>query len=225
MLQQRLDSFTDLMTDSLLSVHGGRKRLRFLSDEDLHRARLAILREQVTMADCADDAHPLRVITYAIALGHALHAVEGEEQARTRAWESAGVPRDEPGEWVPEDVVEAIKARLSPVELFHRWGLTDLREVRSGKWLGKCPFHEDGTPSLYVYTDDPRDMHWHCFGCAAHGDVFDLARLHTGRDFRECCEGLASAAGVNWPPPPPAPPPPPSVTRFGDLAARIADGR
>lgn len=224
MVQQRLDTFTDLMTDALLSVHGGRNRLRFLSDEDLHRAALAIRREQVAIGDAGEDAHPLRVITYAIALGHALDAIDKEDRARTRAWEIAGVPRDDAGEWVPEDVVRAIRERLSPVDLFHRWGLTDLRELRAGKWVGKCPFHEDDTPSLYVYTDDPQDMHWHCFGCAAHGDVFDLAKLHTKRDFRECCEGLASAAGVNWPPPPPEPPPPPQPIRFGERAARLAHG-
>jgi DNA primase len=45
---------------------------------------------------------------------------------------------------------------------------------RSGRWFaGVCPFHAERTPSFYVYPD-----HYHCFGCGAHGDVFDwLARV------------------------------------------------
>ncbi len=54
----------------------------------------------------------------------------------------------------------------------------DLREViadrvewskRVGKSLSTlCPFHADTQPSLAVYVD-----HFHCYVCAAHGDIFD----------------------------------------------------
>lgn len=37
----------------------------------------------------------------------------------------------------------------------------------SGKKLsGHCPFHEERTPSFFVWQ-----THYHCFGCGAHGDV------------------------------------------------------
>ena len=41
---------------------------------------------------------------------------------------------------------------------------------------GKCPLHEERTPSFYVYADTQR---WHCYGaCASGGDLVDLlARL------------------------------------------------
>jgi len=50
----------------------------------------------------------------------------------------------------------------------------DLREIvgrthqinRNGKIL--CPFHTEKTPSCHIYPD-----HYYCFGCGAHGDVFD----------------------------------------------------
>lgn len=164
------------------------------------------------------------MVTWAIGLSIAARAIETEEERRERAT-IVGIPRDNPATWVPDEIVDAIKARVSPVDLFHRWGLTDLREVGRGKWVGRCPFHEDGSPSLYVYTGDTGDMHWHCFGCAAHGDVFDLARRHTGRDFREVCEGLASVAGIDWPPLPPAPAPPAKPVRLSDRAARLLHGR
>jgi DNA polymerase I-like protein with 3'-5' exonuclease and polymerase domains len=33
----------------------------------------------------------------------------------------------------------------------------------------RCPFHDDSTPSLQIYSD-----HYHCFGCGAHGDLSKL---------------------------------------------------
>jgi hypothetical protein len=46
---------------------------------------------------------------------------------------------------------------------------------RDGRfYVALCPFHGEKTPSFYVYPD-----HFHCFGCGAHGDVFDwLIRAH-----------------------------------------------
>ena len=41
---------------------------------------------------------------------------------------------------------------------------------RSGKpRFALCPFHEEGTPSLALYSD-----HYHCFSCGAHGPLDDL---------------------------------------------------
>jgi len=36
-----------------------------------------------------------------------------------------------------------------------------------------CPFHDDSTPSLHIYTD-----HFHCFGCGAHGDAIDWLMIN-----------------------------------------------
>ncbi len=52
---------------------------------------------------------------------------------------------------------------------------------------GRCPFHEDETPSLSVNRDKGV---WHCFGCGAKGNakVFEArmgGRLVTGRDLIE----------------------------------------
>lgn len=39
---------------------------------------------------------------------------------------------------------------------------------RKGReWTGCCPFHNEKTPSFYVYGDGA----FHCFGCGAHGDA------------------------------------------------------
>lgn len=48
-------------------------------------------------------------------------------------------------------------------------------KVTSTGALGVCPFHEEKTPSFYVYPD-----HFHCFGCRAHGSIIDFdMRYHT----------------------------------------------
>src|SRR5258708_6579171 len=44
-----------------------------------------------------------------------------------------------------------------------------LRLRRDGReHVALCPFHGEKTPSFRVYDDG-----YHCFGCGAHGDVFD----------------------------------------------------
>jgi hypothetical protein len=50
---------------------------------------------------------------------------------------------------------------------------------------GLCPFHGENTPSFNVYED-----HYHCFGCGAHGDVFDWLTHHRGLSMREAVAHL-----------------------------------
>ena len=41
---------------------------------------------------------------------------------------------------------------------------------KSGRnWRGCCPFHNEKSPSFYVYDDG-----FHCFGCGAHGDAISF---------------------------------------------------
>lgn len=42
---------------------------------------------------------------------------------------------------------------------------------RANYYVTKCIFHDDSTPSLAIYD---RDDTFHCYGCGAHGDSFDL---------------------------------------------------
>jgi putative DNA primase/helicase len=57
---------------------------------------------------------------------------------------------------------------------------------RNGKsWTAPCPFHAELTPSFHVFKD-----HYHCFGCGAHGDVFDWLEKQRGLRFRDAIEHL-----------------------------------
>ena len=74
------------------------------------------------------------------------------------------------------------------------------RLIRSGPhWKACCPFHEEKTPSFYVYED-----HFHCYGCGAHGDAISFVMQSQGAGFSEAVEVLAAEAGLEVPKPSPA---------------------
>ena len=58
---------------------------------------------------------------------------------------------------------------------------------RSGKLEGLCPFHDERTPSFKIYENDQR---YHCFGCGAHGDLFDFLEVMEGLNIRQAAEKL-----------------------------------
>ena len=68
--------------------------------------------------------------------------------------------------------------------------LTTPLKKAGGNKVTVCPFHADRGPSLVLYPD-----HFHCFGCAAHGDVIDfvakLQHLSTGEAIRYLTGGEA----------------------------------
>ncbi len=70
-----------------------------------------------------------------------------------------------------------------------------VRLTRSGReQKGCCPFHNEKTPSFYVYDD-----HFHCFGCGAHGDAISFVMQSEGASFTETVERLAGEAGMEMP--------------------------
>lgn len=195
-----MDRFEAGVVDALAAVQGRPGQLRLLSDEDLYRLRLGLRRCEVLWEDALAEYGPARAIGFLLGVAAARGAVEGEESRRERA-RFRGVPRDAAAGWVPVELIAAIRRGVDLADLIGRWGLTDLRKLRPGVAVGRCPFHDDGSPSFYVYTADSDDQHYHCFGCQAHGDVFDLARAHGAwLSFPEAVEGLAAVAGVTFAP-------------------------
>jgi DNA primase len=72
--------------------------------------------------------------------------------------------------------------------------------ARSGKsWKGCCPFHNEKSPSFYVYDDG-----YHCFGCGAHGDAISFVMNTQGSNFVDAVAALAAEAGLEVPKPSPA---------------------
>ncbi|GIW07178.1 MAG: hypothetical protein KatS3mg060_1983 [Dehalococcoidia bacterium] len=68
---------------------------------------------------------------------------------------------------------------------------------KSGRgFLGRCPFHDDRSPSFTVYPDT---WSFHCFGCGADGSGFDFVMRQEGLSFGEALRKLAAQAGVVLP--------------------------
>ncbi len=80
------------------------------------------------------------------------------------------------------DLVELIRGRVSLVR-------------RSGRWWGRCPFHEERTPSFSLLPPDFR--RYYCHGCGATGDAIDWMREQEGASsFFEAIEQLAERFGI-----------------------------
>ncbi|TMJ96747.1 MAG: DNA primase [Actinobacteria bacterium] len=78
------------------------------------------------------------------------------------------------------DMVEIVSAR------------TPLRRV-GARWTGRCPFHEERTPSFSVNATDKL---FYCFGCGKGGDLITFIREAEGLDFAEAVEALADRYGI-----------------------------
>ena len=55
--------------------------------------------------------------------------------------------------------------------------------------LGRCPFHDDPTPSFVVYV---HNQSWYCFGCDIGGDVFRFVERIEHLSFTEALQRLGS---------------------------------
>ena len=86
--------------------------------------------------------------------------------------------------------VEKIKERLSIEDVISSYIKLD----RAGKNLkGKCPFHNEKTPSFFVSPDRGG---YYCFGCGEKGDIFSFVEKFEGLDFMGALKMLAERAGV-----------------------------
>ena len=73
---------------------------------------------------------------------------------------------------------------------FFRQHVGPLKQKGRRFW-GKCPFHQEKTDSFVV--DERR---FHCFGCGADGDLFELAKRIWGCGFFEVVQRLAAEHGI-----------------------------
>lgn len=82
--------------------------------------------------------------------------------------------------------IEDLKEQYSMRDIVERYGL---HPDRSG--FLHCPFHQgDRTASLKVYKNS-----FYCFGCAAHGDIFNFVMLMDGCDFKTAFKSLGGDGG------------------------------
>jgi DNA primase len=86
---------------------------------------------------------------------------------------------------IKDSSVREVVAAADMVEVVS--GRTSLRRAGS-RYSGRCPFHEERTPSFSV---NPVEKLYHCFGCGKGGDVITFVRETENLDFAGAVEWLA----------------------------------
>jgi DNA primase len=67
-------------------------------------------------------------------------------------------------------------------------GRTQLRRASGSRYTGRCPFHEERTPSFSV---NPVEKLYYCFGCGKGGNLISFVRETENLDFVGAVEWLA----------------------------------
>ncbi len=87
---------------------------------------------------------------------------------------------------IPDEVVKRLKEEVDLAELVTRSGVALKKAGRD--LVGRCPFHDDDTPSLTV---TPAKGLWHCMGaCQMGGTAIDWVMKAQGVSFRHAVELL-----------------------------------
>jgi DNA primase len=93
---------------------------------------------------------------------------------------------------IPQEEVERLKREVSVERLVLAAGVE--LERHGADLIGRCPFHEDRTPSLVV---TPSKNLWHCLGaCQEGGSAIDWVMKAEGVSFRHAVELLRSKEPV-----------------------------
>mgnify|MGYP001335893256 FL=1 len=89
--------------------------------------------------------------------------------------------------------IDEVKMRVSLSDVVGK----RVKLIKKGKeFLGLCPFHSEKTPSFTVNNEKG---FYHCFGCQAHGSVFDFVMETERLSFRDTVEKLAALVGMKIP--------------------------
>lgn len=89
--------------------------------------------------------------------------------------------------------LQTLRDRLTVTEVIR----PHVKLTRKGHaYTGLCPFHKEKSPSFTV--NDEKGF-YHCFGCGAHGDIFDFVMQKQNMPFMEAVELLANLLGLEVP--------------------------
>lgn len=95
----------------------------------------------------------------------------------------------------PQNFIDAVRDAADIVQVVSEY----VPLKRSGaRYKGRCPFHQEKTPSFSV---DPDQQLFYCFGCQTGGDLFKFVMLYEKLGFPEAVEMLAQRFGIPLPRP------------------------
>jgi DNA primase len=93
---------------------------------------------------------------------------------------------------IPEHKIDEVRERIDMIALVQRHGVELKKSGRSYK--GLCPFHQEKSPSFYVWADTRR---FKCFGCQAGGDAISFVQRLLGKPFVDTVQDLAKELGID----------------------------
>ena len=112
---------------------------------------------------------------------------------RLASWDRRPDRNGAPVGRIPEETIQAIRDRIDIVALIGRY--VDLKKAgRNHK--GRCPFHEEKTPSFNI---NPERQIFHCFGCQVGGNAMKFLMLYENLSFPEAVRTLGAECGIDVP--------------------------
>lgn len=93
----------------------------------------------------------------------------------------------------PKDFPEKLRSTILTSEVV---GKKVKLKLRGKEFHGLCPFHNEKTPS---FTVNDQKGFYHCFGCAAHGDIISFVMNSDGLDYKDAVNKLADDFGIPIP--------------------------
>ena len=94
---------------------------------------------------------------------------------------------------IPRETIDDILRRLDIVDVIQRY----VPLTRKGKnFVGLCPFHEDGNPSLSVSREK---QIFKCFSCGTAGNSISFLQKYKNISYMEAVQEAAQLAGVTLP--------------------------
>ncbi len=92
-----------------------------------------------------------------------------------------------------DSVTALVKEQADIVQII---GETVELKRAGARFLGRCPFHGEKTPSFSVH---PGQQFYHCFGCGESGDVFSFMMKYHNLDFPTALQELARRYKIELP--------------------------
>lgn len=86
---------------------------------------------------------------------------------------------------------------LDSTDIVHLVGDHVALKPKGREFVGRCPFHDDHSPSMYVV---PQKGIFYCFACGAGGNAIDFVMRHHKMEFMEALRHLAERAGIELTP-------------------------
>ncbi len=93
-----------------------------------------------------------------------------------------------------DEIIRELKAQANIADIIQQF--LPLKRSGAGRFVGRCPFHNDHSPSMNV---NPQMGIYKCFACGAGGDVFKFVMEHEKMDFKDAVEWVANATGFPLP--------------------------